>query len=94
MGLKNRVRQTINRALKDRVYIGDFDVTKVEDTYVLKLYLNQPDKPLYFNYQGTEHDFLEYLYKDISQRQIDRTIYCVARSVDPGNDFYHVTINE
>jgi hypothetical protein len=94
MELKDKVLRTINCALRDREYIGQFDVKKFEDIYILKLYLNQPDHPISISYQGSEQEFLDCLYKEISQRQLDKTVYCTAVQTDPGNDFYHVTINE
>lgn len=94
MELKDKVLRTINCALRDSQYIGNLDVEKIEDIYILRLYLNQPDVPLHFSFQGEEQEFLDYLYKDFSQRQLDRVKYFTARQTDPGNDFYHVTINE
>lgn len=94
MGLKDKVLRTIDCVLRDSKYIGNLDVKQFEDTYVLKLYLNHPDAPLHISYQGDEQGFLDYLYKELSQRQLDKTKYFTARMVDPGNDFYHVTINE
>ena len=94
MVIKDKVLRTINSVLRDSEYIGNLDVEQFEDIYILKLYLNHPDVPLHISYQGDEQGFLDYLYKELSQRQLDKTVYCKAIMVDPGNDFYHVTINE
>lgn len=83
--LNNKIRNTIREALCSE-YIGNFSLIKDEDSYTLKLDLNQHEAPLYFSYQGTEEQFLKALYNDIKSRQIDRTKYYKGVQTDPGND--------
>lgn len=83
--LKEKVLDVIREALCSE-YIGRLDIVVDEDSYTLKLFLNQPEAPLYFSYQGTEEGFLNYLLKDLQQRQIDRTKYYKGVQTDPGND--------
>ena len=89
--LKDKVLKTIEEALCSR-YIGDLDVIQNEDEYILKLYLNQRESPMYFSYQGSEQGFLANLKKDLRQRQIDRTKYFKGVQTDPGNEDIYITL--
>lgn len=91
--LNDRILKTIREALCSE-YIGRFDIIKDEDSYTLKLDLNQHEAPLYFSYQGTEEEFLKALYKDLQVRQLDRTKYYKGVQTDPGNDAYsYITLD-
>lgn len=92
--LKDRVLQVINNALKHWCYTGKYDVECNDDHYVLKLYLNQPEAPLYLNYWGTEDGFLKFIDKEIRTRRLPEVTYYTAIQTDPGNYFIHTTINE
>lgn len=92
--LKDRVLQVINNALDGWCYIGKFDIENVGDKYTLKLYLNQPDAPLYLNYWGNEDGFLKFIYNEIKNRRLQEVKYWSAIQTDPGNDFIHIAINE
>jgi hypothetical protein len=92
--LKDRVLQTINKALKHWCYTGKYDVECDSDHYVLKLYLNQPEAPLCLNYWGTENGFLKFIDKEIRTRCLQDIKYYTAIQTDPGNDFIHTVINE
>lgn len=81
--LKTKILNVIKEALCAE-YIGELDVIKENDSFILKLYLNQREAPMYFAYQGTEEEFLNYLYKDLKKRQINRAQYFKGEQTDPG----------
>lgn len=89
--LNDKILKTIREALCSE-YVGGFDILIDEDSYTLKLDLNQHEAPLYFSYQGTEEGFLNFLYKDLQTRQIDRTKYYKGVQTDPGNDAFSYII--
>lgn len=90
--LEDKVRDVIKEALEAE-YIGNLNIVQDEDSYTLKLDLNQHEAPMYFSYQGTEEGFLNYLFKDLSQRQINRAKYYKGVMVDTGNnDQYYIIL--
>lgn len=91
--LEDKVRDVIKEALESE-YIGNLSIVQDEDSYTLKLDLNQHEAPMYFSYQGTEDKFLEYLSKDLRQRQIDRAKYYKGIMVDTGNDDQYYIVLE
>ena len=90
--LEDKIRNVIKEALCSE-YIGNLDILHDEDSYTLKLDLNQHEAPMYFSYQGSEEGFLDYLLRDLRQRQIDRAKYYKGIMTDTGNDdIYYIVL--
>ena len=89
--LEDKARQIFCEALCV-AYCGKLKITRdiYKDctdeiiSYTLRLYLNQPEAPLYFIYEGTEEGFLKAFRKEMLSRQIDRAKYYKGVQTDPG----------
>ena len=81
--LENKVLNIIN-CVTDSNYISTLKVEKDDNTYILKLDLNQYLSPLVLSFEGTEDDFLKFICNEFKTRKIERTHwYKAVREEDP-----------
>ncbi len=83
--LEEKVLKIINEIV-DGVYISSLKILVDEDSFFLKLSMNQELSPLSIYYEGNESGFLRYIEKDLRARQIDRAKFYKLVKIDEDRD--------
>ena len=54
---------------------GRVKVNEDKDSYILRLSLNQDERPIFITYQGDQEDFVNYVIDEIKKRRLITTEY-------------------